>query len=67
MVTVSKFFKEENDFLYKRGIQKGKEEKDRQIVEKLIVKLGFSDEQAADFAAVSIEYVAKLRAELQRQ
>jgi hypothetical protein len=63
MDTVTKFFKEENDYLYKRG----EEKKNHFFVESLIVKLGLSDEQVADVAAVSIEYVAKVRAELQKK
>jgi hypothetical protein len=60
MDTVTKFFKEENDYLYKRA-----EEKSRHVfVESLIVKLGLSDEQVADVASVSIEYAAKIRTEL---
>jgi predicted transposase YdaD len=75
METVTKFFKEENDFLYQKGEtkgiekgeSKGKEEKSHVVVENLIVKLGLSDEQAADVAAVSVEYVAKIRAALKKK
>ena len=67
METITKFFKEENDFLYKKGELKGEERKNHAVVENLIVKFGFSDEQAADVAAVSVEYVAKIRAELKKK
>ena len=63
MVTVSKFFKEENDFFYKRG----EEKKSRAVVENLISELGLSDEQAARLAEVSVEYVAKIRASLKEK
>jgi hypothetical protein len=63
MISVSEFFKEENDFLYKRG----EEKKSQVVVEKLIVKLGLSDEQAADIVGVSPEYVAKIRASLKKK
>ena len=62
MVTVSKFFKEENDFFYKRG----EEKKGRAVVENLLVELGLSDEQAARIAEVPVELVAKIRAELKK-
>lgn len=77
METVTKFFKEENDFLYRKGETKGeekgiekgiekgeikgKEQKSRAVVENLIVKLGLSDEQTADVAEVSIDYVKEVR------
>lgn len=36
----------------------------RKFVEKLIVKLGFADEQAADFLEIDIDFVKKIRAEM---
>jgi hypothetical protein len=60
METVTKFFKEENDFLYR----KGEEKKSHAVVENLIVKLGLTDEQAAEVAEVDLAYVKKVRAEL---
>src|ERR1700748_3746720 len=44
--------------------KEGREEKSRAVVENLIVKLGLSDEQAADVAVASAAYAAKIRAEL---
>jgi len=71
MVTVSKFFKEEDDFLYKRGenkgLEKGEEKKSRSVVENLLSELGLSDEQAARIAEVPLEYVAKIRASLKKK
>lgn len=74
METVSKFFKEENDFLYRRGETKGEikgeikgqEKKSRTFVENLILELDTSDEQAARLAEVPIDYVKKVRAELKK-
>ena len=67
MVTVSKFFKEENDFLYKKGETKGEEKKSQIVVENLLSELGLSDEQAARIAEVPAEYVAKIRASLKKK
>lgn len=79
MITVSEFFKEENDFLYKRGetkgiekgiekdVEKGEEKKNHVVVENLLSELGLSDEQAARIAEVPIEYVAKIRASLKKK
>ena len=67
MVTVSKFFKEENDFLYKKGETKGEEKKSQIVVENLLSELGLSDEQAARIAEVPVEYVAKIRASLKKK
>jgi len=60
METVSKFFKAENDFLYRRG----EEKKSHAVVENLIVKLGFTDERIVEVAEVDANYVKKVRAEL---
>ena len=71
METVSKFFKEEKDFLYRKGEAKGETtgeaKKSHAVVENLIVKLGFTDEQAADVAEVELDYVKKIRAELNKK
>jgi len=75
METVTKFFKEENDFLYRRGEIKGviegqiegEEKKSRVVVANLIVQLGLTDEQAADIAEVEVAYVSKIRAELRNK
>lgn len=67
MITVSEFFKEENDFLYKKGETKGEEKKSQIVVENLLSELGLSDEQAARIAEVPVEYVAKIRASLKKK
>lgn len=68
METVTKFFKEENDFLYRKGEakgeEKGEEKKSHAVVENLIIKLGLTDEQAAEVAEVEVAFVKKIRAEL---
>jgi hypothetical protein len=66
MDSISSFFKEENDIYYRRGQSKGEEKKSRVVVENLIVKLGLTDEQAAEVAEVSLDYVKTLRAELKK-
>ncbi|MHA4896203.1 RpnC/YadD family protein [Pedobacter sp. PWIIR3] len=60
MQSVTTFFKEENDIFYRKGEAK----KSQAVVENLILELGFSDEQAARIAEVSVAYVAKVRQEL---
>jgi hypothetical protein len=71
METVTKFFKEENDFLYRkgeaRGEIKGEEKKSHEVIENLIVKFGFTDEQAAEAAKVDVAYVKKIRIELNKK
>ncbi|MGK9123880.1 hypothetical protein M1D52_07155 [Olivibacter sp. SA151] len=71
MEAVSKFFKEERDFLYRRGEARGKAEgevkKSYDVVENLIVDFGFTDEQAAKAAKVSIDFVQKVRADLAKK
>ena len=64
MHSVSTIFKEQQDFLYQRGEKKAKEKMSHKLVENLILKLSFTDEQVADFAEVDMEYVKKVRIEL---
>ena len=61
METVSKFFREEKDFLYRKGEVKGREEKDMKVVTKLITELGLSDEQAANIVEVPVSFVKSVR------
>lgn len=63
METITKYFKEEKDPLYRRGEAKGKAE----VVENLIVKLGLSDEQIAEVAEVTLDFVKKIRASLKKK
>jgi len=62
METITKFFKEENDFLYR----KGEEKKSHAVVENLLLSFGFTDEQAAKAADVSVDFVKKIRAGLKK-
>ncbi len=70
MESVTKYFKEENDVLFKRGEIKGKlqgeVEKSRNIVENLILELGLSDETIARIADVSLDFVKSIRAGLKK-
>ena len=63
METVTKFFKEENDFLYRKGEAK----KTHTFVQNLIVKSGLTDEQIAENAEVDLNYVKKVRTELTKK
>lgn len=67
MQSVSTFFKEEKDFLYRKGEQTGLEKKARAVVENLLTKLGCSDEKAAEVAEVSLEFVQQIRTELSKK
>ncbi len=67
MLNTASFFKVEKDPFYKQGEEKGAEQKSYDVVENLIVKLGFNDEQAADVAEVSIDFVKKVRADLNKK
>ena len=51
METISKFFKVEKDLLFQKGKGEGKTE----VIQNLIIKLGFTDEQAAEIGNVSID------------
>lgn len=61
METVSNFFKEEKDFLYRKGEVKGREEEQVKIVTNLVAQLGLSDEQVADIAEVPVSFVKGVR------
>lgn len=61
METITKFFKEEKDYLYKKGA----EQKSYAVVANLIQQLGLDDEAAAGVAEVPIDFVRKVRAELE--
>lgn len=71
MESISTFFKDENDYLYRKGETKGvtigEEKKNHKFVENLIVKLQLTDEQVAEVAEVDLAYVAKIRAELENK
>lgn len=47
-----------------KGIRKGITDTKAEVVTNLIIKLGLSDEQAADVAMVTPEYVAEIRNKL---
>ena len=51
----------------KKGLEKGLEQMSHAVVENLIKELGLSNEQAADIAEVSVEYVAKVRATIKNK
>ncbi len=49
------------------GKVEGKAEGKAEVVKNLLVKLGFTDEQAADVAGVSVEFVANVRASISKK
>jgi len=55
------------DSVRREGKEEGKEEAGYQFVKNLIVKLGLTNEQAAEVAEVSIDFVEKVRADLQKK
>ena len=71
METITKFFKEERDPLFRRGEARGKVEgeakKSHDVVENLITELKLSNEQIARIAEVSIDFVQKVRADLAKK
>lgn len=66
MESVSKYFKEENDFLFKKGEVKGEVKKDGLFVTNLLLESDWSDERIAHIAAVSIEFVKSVRETLKK-
>ena len=67
MLKASTFFREDRDPFYKRGQARGIENKSYDVVENLIIKFGFTDEQAAEVAEVSIDFVRKVRENLSQK
>jgi len=65
MESVSKFFKEEDDFLFEKGEVKGREIERIEMIRNMIVKLGFSDEQIANTFEMPIDFVKSVRKRLQ--
>ncbi|SEN07491.1 hypothetical protein SAMN05216436_11165 [bacterium A37T11] len=62
--TVKEIFKEQGKL---EGALETEEERNTEFVTKLIIKLGLSDDQAADVATVSIDFVQKVRASLAKK
>jgi len=69
MQSVTTFFKEENDFLYKKGFKKGYEkgfkegrnEENFKYVVNLIAQTDFPDEQIASAVEVPLSFVKSIR------
>jgi flagellar biosynthesis/type III secretory pathway protein FliH len=68
MEKISKFFKEEKDPFFQKGVGKGMEKGIKrgkeQVVQSLITELGLSDEQTARVAAVTMDFVSRIRKSL---
>ena len=79
MEGISSFFKIENDLWYRKGEEKGMKEGEKKgkqegrqeqtniLVANLLSEFSFSDEQAARAANVPIEFIRKVRAELEKK
>lgn len=50
-----------------KGMEKGIKQKGYEVVENLIIKFGFNDEQAANAAGVPVAVVKKIRATLKKK
>ncbi len=68
--SITTFFKPERDPFFKLGKEQGIEQtevkKSREFVTNLILKLGWSDEQVADIANVTVEFVRDVRSSLKK-
>ncbi|SEL09083.1 hypothetical protein SAMN05421740_103465 [Parapedobacter koreensis] len=67
MLKTASFFKVEKDLFYKQGEEKGAEQKSYEVVSNLILDFGFNDEQAARASQTSIDFVKKVRADLDKK
>ena len=67
MESVSEFFKEEKDFLYRKGVargfEKGVADNRKKVILALISKLDLGDKEIAELVAVPIAFVALVRKE----
>ena len=70
METISKFFKEEKDFLYRKGEVKGREEgreeEKLKFVTNLVTQSGLPDEQIAGIAEAPLSFVKSIRDRLRK-
>jgi len=64
--SISTFFKEEKDPFFIRGEEKGEAKKSYEVVVNALEKFGYTDEQAASIAGVSIEFVKEVRQSLKK-
>ena len=62
------FTDEENDLLFirgeKKGIEKGSENRDRELVGHLIINKKMTDEQIADLTNIALDFIANTRNEI---
>lgn len=63
METITKFFKEERDPLFRRGEAK----KSYEFIENLINQTTFDDAKIAQLAVVELDFVQKVRADLAKK
>lgn len=55
------------ELMVDRATKQGEQKKSRDVVENLLLEFGFTDEQAAKAARVSIEFVQKIRTQLNKK
>ena len=67
METITKYFKEERDPLYRRGEAKGKLEANFEFVRNLLLNTDFDDSKIASLAVVDLTFVQKVRASLDKK
>jgi len=66
MESITKYFKEERDPLYRRGEAKGKAEGIELMIRNLIEQLKLSDEEIAGIAEVSVDFVKKIQIKIKK-
>ena len=64
MESISRFFKEEYDYLYVKGRRDAALKRNKAFVINLLGKTNFSLEKVADIAGVDIEFVKEVKFEL---
>jgi len=71
MQSIAEFFKEENDFLYRKGIKKGFESTEHgrwtvDVITNLVTQSSLTDEQIAGVTDVPVSFVKSLRGGLKK-
>jgi hypothetical protein len=67
MESITKYFKEENDFLFQKGELKERQRKEYIFINSLLEETNFSDEKIALMADADLELVQKIRAEKEKE
>jgi hypothetical protein len=59
--SITQFMKPEEDYLYKKGFEKGFEKEKHEMIARLVLKTDLSNEQIAEIANVPVGLVEKIR------